>query len=269
MFFRSKRSPAWREAEDRARGVVDVAAAGGVVVEVVRRAERLHEGPGQVGEEAAAIGKRDAAPAEGLDRLVQLVGDVIEGLVPGRAPPLAAATRALADQRRLRPLVVVLESQAGRTLGAEAGADGLVVRIALQPGHPAVLDRHFDRATHRAHAAHAVDRASARGAHTAHVWCHDGTHCSLLPSVRLRSSIPRSVQRPLRQLSGSATASNRGVPGFFDSTIMAFIGRISLSSGFMGFPTPWSRSSRARDSTSPSFGTDHRGHYQNGRAWPQ
>ena len=188
--------PGVAEAEDRARGVVDVAAAGGVVVEVVRRAERLHEGPGQVGEEAAAIGKRDAAPAEGLDCLVQLVGDVIEGLVPGRAPPPAAAARAHADQRRLRPLVVaVLERQAGRTLRAQAGADGLVVRIALQPDHPAVLDRHFDRAAHRAHAAHAVDRAPSRDAHAAHVWCHDRTHCSLLPSDRSAPTItPRKTE---------------------------------------------------------------------------
>ena len=86
--------PLVAEAVDRARGVVDVAAAAGIVVEVVRRAERLHEGPGQVIEGAAAIGKRDAAPAEGLDRLVEFVGDVVEGLVPGRPPPLAAATRA-------------------------------------------------------------------------------------------------------------------------------------------------------------------------------
>ena len=99
--------PLVAEAVDRARGVVDVAAAAGVVVEVVRRAERLHEGPGQVVEEAAAIGQRDAAPAEGLDRLLQLVGDVIEGFIPGCPPPLAAATRPHADQRRLRPLVVV------------------------------------------------------------------------------------------------------------------------------------------------------------------
>ena len=86
--------PLMAEAVDRACGVVDVAAAAGVVVEVVRRAERLYEGPRQIGEEAAAIGKRDAARTEGLDRLVQLVGDVIEGLVPGRPPPLAATARA-------------------------------------------------------------------------------------------------------------------------------------------------------------------------------
>ncbi len=110
----------------------------GVVGDVVRRAERLDEGPGQVGEGAAAIGERDAAPAEGLDRLLQLVGDVVEGLVPGRPPPPAAATRTHADQRCLRSLVVVvLESQAGRPLGAEAGADGLVVRIALRARPPA------------------------------------------------------------------------------------------------------------------------------------
>ena len=94
---------------DRARRVVDVAAAGGVVVDVVRRAERLHERPGQVGEGTAAIGERDPAPAEGPDRLLQLLGDVVERLVPGRPPPLAGATLAAADQRRLRPLVVELE----------------------------------------------------------------------------------------------------------------------------------------------------------------
>ena len=106
--------PLVAEAVDRARRVVDVAAAAGVVVEVVRRAERLHERPGQVVEGAAAIGQRDPAPAEDLDRLLQLVGDVVEGLVPGGPPPLAAAARAAADQRRLRPLVVELERQAGR-----------------------------------------------------------------------------------------------------------------------------------------------------------
>ena len=180
------------EAVDRVPGVVEVAAAGGVVVEVVGRAERLHERARQVVEWSAAIGQRDATRAEGLDRLAQLVGDVIEGLVPGRAPPLAAAARAHADQRRLRPLVVVLEGQAGGALRAQAGADGLVVRIALQPGHLAVLDRHFHRATHRAHAAHAVDRASARSAHAAHVRCHRGTHCRLLLCLNGRGT-PRGL----------------------------------------------------------------------------
>ena len=166
------------EAVDRTRGVVDVAAAAGVVVEVVRRAERPHEGPGQVVEGAAAIREHDAAPAEGRDRVVELVGDIVEGLVPGRAPPLASATRALADQGRLRPLVVVvLERQSGRPLRAEAGADGRVVRIALQPHDPAVLDRDFHRAPHRAHAAHAVDRASAGCAHAEYAWCR-GAHFS-------------------------------------------------------------------------------------------
>ena len=177
--------PLVAEAVDRARGVVDVAAAAGVVVEVVRRAERLHERPGQVVEGAAAIGKRDPAPAEDLDRLLQLVGDVIERLVPGDPPPLAAATRAAADQRRLRPLVVELERQAGRALRAQAGAERPVIRVALQPGHPTVLDRHLDRAPHRAHAAHAVDRAPARSSHTAHVRCRDGTHRSLGTGVPL------------------------------------------------------------------------------------
>ena len=185
------------EAVDRTRGVVDVAAAAGVVVEVVRRAERLHEGPGQVVEGAAAVGQHDAAPAERLDRLVESVGDIVESLVPGRAPPLAAATRALADQRRLRPLVVVvLERQSGRPLRAEAGADGRVVRIALQPHDPTVLDRHFHRATHRAHAAHAVDRASARGAHTEYIWCR-GAHFSP------RRKTPSSPSGPSRTAAGT------------------------------------------------------------------
>ncbi|NTV45871.1 MAG: hypothetical protein HGB11_04985 [Chlorobiales bacterium] len=48
-----------------------VSVAGGVVVEVVRRAERLHEGPGQVGEEAASIGQGDSARAAG-DAAVRL-----------------------------------------------------------------------------------------------------------------------------------------------------------------------------------------------------
>ena len=177
------------ETEERARGVVGVGAAAGVVREVVRRAERPHEGLRQVGEGAAAIGKRDAAPAEGLDRLLQLVGDVVEGLVPGGPPPAALAAGAHADQRRLRPLVVVvLERQAGRPLRAQAGAEGLHVRIALQPDHPAVLDRRFDRAADRAHAAQAVDRAPARGADTGHVWCHGGNHCSSPPSASAISS---------------------------------------------------------------------------------
>ena len=92
--------PLVAEPVDRAGRVVDVAAAAGVVVEVVGRAERVHEGPGQIVEGAAAIGQRDAAPAECLDRLLQLVRDVVEGLVPGRPPPLAAAARTHADQRR-------------------------------------------------------------------------------------------------------------------------------------------------------------------------
>ena len=174
--------PGGAEAVDRAPGIVSVPVAGGVVVEVVRRAERLHEGLRQVGEGAAAIGKHDAARAEGLDRLLQLVGDVVEGFVPGRPPPLAAAARARADERRLRPLVVELEGEPGRTLRTEAGADRLVARIALYPGDPTVLDGHFHRAPHRAHAAHAVDRAPARGAHAVHVWCHGGTHSGLLCS---------------------------------------------------------------------------------------
>jgi hypothetical protein len=174
------------DAAERARGVVNVSGAAGIVVEVVRRAQRLHEGPRQIVEGAASIGKRDSAPAEGPDCFVQLVGDVVERLVPGRPPPLAAAAGAHADQRRLRPLVVVvLESHAGGTLGAEASADGHVVRIALYPCHATVLDSHFDRATDRAHAAHAEDRALTRGTHAAHVRCHRVIHHSLRPSIPL------------------------------------------------------------------------------------
>ena len=160
------------EAQQRHGGVVDVGAAGGVVVEVVGRAQRVDEGARQVVEGAAAVGQRDAAPAEFVDGLLQLVDDVVEGLVPRRPSPLAAAARPAADQGRLRPLVVGLEGQAGRALGAQAGADGQVVGVALQPDHPPVLDGHFDRATHRAHTAHAIDCALARGVHTAHIRRH-------------------------------------------------------------------------------------------------
>ena len=174
--------PLVAEAVERAGRVVHVAAAAGVVTEIVRRAQRPQEGPGQVGERAAAVRQRNAAPAERLDRLMQLVGDVIQRLVPRHPPPPAAAPRARADQRRLRPLVVELERQAGRTLRAQARTQSHVVRIALQPGHPAVLDRHLQRAAHRAHPAHAVHRASARGVHT---------HSRSAPSQN--SSQPRST----------------------------------------------------------------------------
>jgi len=86
------------------------------VVEVVRRAERLQEGARQVGEWPAAIGQRDAAPAMFVDRLAQLVGDVVEGFVPRGAPPLAAAPRAMRISGVCGPLVVVLEGQPGRAL---------------------------------------------------------------------------------------------------------------------------------------------------------
>lgn len=43
--------------------------------------------------------------------------------------------------------------------------------------------------------------------------------------------------------------------------------RVSLISGFKALLSRWSRSSRPRDSTSPSFEIAHRGHYQNSRAW--
>ena len=146
------------------------------MIEVVRRAERLDERLGQVDKRAAAIGQRDPAAAEDIDRLPQLLGDVVQRLVPGRPPPLAAATLASPDQRRLRPLVVRLEKQPRRALRAQAGAEHRVVRIALQPGHPTVLDRHLHRATHRTHATHAVDRPSARGSNTAHVRCRGRAH---------------------------------------------------------------------------------------------
>ena len=176
------------EAVDRPRGVVDVAAAAGVVVEVVRRAQRLHEGPGQVVERSTAIRQRDAARTELVDRLVQLAGDVIERLVPRHAPPLAAATRAGADQRHLRPLVVILEGQTGRPFRAQARTEGLVVGVALKPRHPTVLHRHLDRAAHRAHAAHAVHRAPPRGVHTTHVRCHERTHAGSFCAFSSRST---------------------------------------------------------------------------------
>ncbi len=178
--------PEVAEAEGGHRRVVAVAGAGDVVVEIIRRSQRLQEGAGQFGERTAAVRERDAAPAEGGDRLAQLVGDVIQRVVPGRAPPLTRAACARADQRRLRPLVVgVFQRQSGRAFGAQAGANRQVVRVALHPGHLAVVDRHLDRATHGAHAAHAVRRASAGGVHIAHVRCHRGTHCRLLGTTRL------------------------------------------------------------------------------------
>ena len=182
------------EAEDRTRGVVDVAAAGGVVVEVVRRAERLHKGPGQVGEEAAAIGKRDAAPTEGIDCLVQLVGNVIQGLVPGRAPPRPPPRGPLRISGVCgRWSSSYSKRQAGRTLRAQAGADG-----SGRADFPAARRPGRLRPSLRSGSARRTCRTCCRpcagpGHRRRHVWCHDGTHCSLLPSVRFRSSIPRSV----------------------------------------------------------------------------
>ena len=74
--------PRVAEAEQRTRRVVNVAAAGDVVIEVVRRAERPHESLRQVDERAATVRERDAARTASCDRLAQPVGNVVERLVP-------------------------------------------------------------------------------------------------------------------------------------------------------------------------------------------
>ena len=199
--------PGDAEAVQRTHGVMDIAGAGGIVIEVVRRAERLDERLGQVDKGAAAIGKRDPAAAEDIDRLRQLLGDVVQRLVPGHPPPLAAATLAGPDQRRLRPLVVRLEKQSGRALRAQAGAEHRVVRIALQPGHPTVLDRHLHRATHRAHAAHAVDRPSARGSNTADVGCRGRAHRSSSTLISAMSCLRSAAREPAATTPASVATS--------------------------------------------------------------
>ena len=170
--------PSDAEAVQRTHRVMDIAGASGIVIEVVRRAERPDERLGQVDKGAATIRQRDPAPAEDIDRLPQLLGDIVQRLVPGHPPPLAAATLTSPDQRRLRPLIVRLQKQAGRALRAQAGAEHRVVRIPLQPRHPTILDRHLHRAPHRTHPTHAVDRPSARGSNTADVGCRGGVHRS-------------------------------------------------------------------------------------------
>ena len=194
--------PGDAEAVQRTHRVMDIAGAGGIVIEVVRRAERLDERLGQVDKRAAAIGQRDPAAAEDIDRLPQLLGDVVQRLVPGRPPPLAAATLAGPDQRRLRPLVVRLEKQPRRALRAQAGAEHRVVRIALQPGHPTVLDRHLHRATHRTHATHAVDRPSARGSNTADVRCRGRAHRSSSTLISAMSCLRSAAREPAANYSG-------------------------------------------------------------------
>ena len=55
------------------------------------------------------------------------------------------------------------------------------MRIALKPSHPAVVDRHLERAAHRAHPAHAVNGPPARGVDSLHVRRHQRTHFHLVP----------------------------------------------------------------------------------------
>jgi len=61
-------------------------------------------------------------------------------------------------------------SRVTRFVRARAIAQGAQMSIGpitrAAPSYPAVLDRHFDQATHRAHVTHAVHRASAPGAPT-------------------------------------------------------------------------------------------------------
>ncbi len=190
--------PGDAEAVQRTHGVMDIAGASGIVVEVVRRPQRLDERLGQVHKGAPAIGQRDPPGAEDIDRLPQLLGDVVQRLVPGRPPPLATATLAGADQRRLRPLIIRVEKQPGRALRAQAGAEHRVVWIALQPSYPTVLHRHLHRATDRTHATHAVDSPSARGLNTTDVRCRRRTHRS--------SSFPISAMPCLRSAARESAA---------------------------------------------------------------
>ncbi len=156
-------------AKEGAGGVVGVAAAGAVMIEVVGRTQGLQEGLGQVVEGAAAVGEDHALAAVlGYD-ILKLLGYVVQGLVPGGRAPLAAAPGAAADERLLGALVVMLERDAGRSLGAQAGAHGLVVGVALHPGDAAINHLHLYGAADGAHAAHAGHHPPAGTLHSGNI----------------------------------------------------------------------------------------------------
>ena len=91
--------------------------------EMVGRAQGLHEGLADVGVEIGALPEDHALGAVLLDDLLEFVGDIIQGLVPGGPPPLAGAPGAGADHGILGPLVVVQQGQPGGAFGAQGPFD--------------------------------------------------------------------------------------------------------------------------------------------------
>ena len=151
-------------ADDRLGAVLHVAGAGRVVVAVVGRADAEHEGLVEVREGAAAVGpEHRTGPVLGHDAL-ELVRNVVQGLVPGHGPPFALAAFTDADEGGLGLLRVLLQGDARRPAGAQASLEGRKF-VALNAHGLAVPHVHLDRAAHGAHAAYTEHRLGCRHGH--------------------------------------------------------------------------------------------------------
>ncbi len=148
-----------RELEHVIEGAINLVVsslAEGVVGEMVGRTDGLEKRLADVGGQVGSLGQGDAVPSVLFDDGLKLVGDIVQGFVPGGFAPLSRAAFARADHGRLHALGVVKQGDAGRSARTQAAVDPGDLGIALDKGHLAVFDRDLDRTADRTHEAHAV-----------------------------------------------------------------------------------------------------------------
>ena len=135
--------------------MLDVTRARGVVIGPVGGSQTAHEGLVQVPEGTAAVGEKDASPTVGIDHRFELIGSVVQGLVPPNGLPVPLAAIAHANHGPLNAFVVVDQGLAGGASGTKGAVDAAHVGIALNELNHAVFCLNFNGAPYRAHAADA------------------------------------------------------------------------------------------------------------------
>jgi hypothetical protein len=120
------------------------------------RAHAAQKGAVKIAERAAAVREQDRVLAVGVLDAGQLVGHIVQGLVPRHTLPFAFASFARAHHGVLRAVLVKGQGRAGGAAGAQGTHDAGGIGISLDVLRFAVDHFDLDGTAYRAHAAYAL-----------------------------------------------------------------------------------------------------------------
>ena len=138
--------------------MVGITATCAVMINIVGRADRLHESFTQICKWASAVGEHDCFSAVFVDDSTQLVGDIVKSLIPRYVLPFTAASLTYTNHGGLGTLVVILKRNRGGRFCTDRRAHAAVIGVSFNPGNLAILHLYSQWASYGTHSADGVHR---------------------------------------------------------------------------------------------------------------